>query len=146
MDSLKSSLMELEIITVLNSILSYWSARISWSLYPGRSVYQNKINLVEVWILENKHSGPETPAEPCPLQTFLSSKKRQGKQRQKRKSLKTETVKRLSPRSKCYCFSHSRVSRIQNFFLSANHGGRQYFSLFHGPTTLKPISLALTLT
>ena len=45
--------------------------------------------------------------------------------------------------SKYYCFSHSRASRIQKFFLSANHGGQQYFSVFHGPLTLKSISPAL---
>ena len=38
---------------------------------------------------------------------------------------------------------HYRATRIQNFFLSANHGGRQYFSAYHGPFTLKSISPAL---
>ena len=61
--------------------------------------------------------------------TFLCSENKKGKQRKKRKSFKAETIKRLSPKSKCYCFSHSRASRIQKFFLPANHGGRQYFSV-----------------
>ena len=61
----------------------------------------------------------------------------------KRKNLKAETIKRLSPRSKRYCFSHSRVSRIQRFFLSTNHGSRQYFSVFYSPSLLKFISPAL---
>ena len=74
-----------------------------------------------------------------PSLTFLRNKKRKGEQRGKRKTFKTETIKRLSPRSKCYFFSHSRVSRVQ-FFWSANHGGRQYLSAFHGPSTLKSIS------
>ena len=77
------------------------------------------------------------------LPTFLRSKKKKGKQSEKRKTFKAETVKTLSPTSKCYCFSHSRVSRIQKFFWSANHGGRQYLSVFHGPSTLKSILLAL---
>ena len=59
------------------------------------------------------------------------------------KSFKAETIKRLSPKSKCYCFSHCKASRIQKFSLSANHGGQQYFSVFHGPSTLKCISPAL---
>ena len=75
--------------------------------------------------------------------TFLRSKKKKRKTRKKRTIFKEETIERLSPRSKYYCFSHSRVSRIQKFFLSANHGGRQYFSGFHGPSTLKSISSAL---
>ena len=71
--------------------------------------------------------------------TFLRSKKKKGKQWEKRKTFKAETIKRLSPRSKCYCFSHSRASRIQKFFWSAKHGGRQYLSVFHGPSALKSI-------
>ena len=63
--------------------------------------------------------------------TFLRSKKKKGRQREKRKGFKAETIKRLSPRSTRYCFNHSRGSRIRKFFLSANHGGRQYFLVFH---------------
>ena len=74
--------------------------------------------------------------------TFLHSKKKIGKQREKRNNFKAETIKRLSPRSKCYCFSHSRLFRIQKIFFLANHGGRQYFPLFHGPSPLKFISPA----
>ena len=79
--------------------------------------------------------------------TFLHSKKKKGKQRKKIiKNLKSETIKKLkklSPRSKCYFFSHSRGSSIQNFFLLANHDDRQYCLVFHGPSTLKSISPAL---
>ena len=32
---------------------------------------------------------------------------------------------------------------FKKFFLLVNHGGRQYFSVFHGPSTLKTISPAL---
>ena len=52
---------------------------------------------------------------------FCVARKKKWKQRKKRKSFKAETIKRLSPRSKCYCFSYSRASRIQQLFLSANH-------------------------
>ena len=69
----------------------------------------------------------------CPS-TLLCSKKK------KRKTGKKE---RHSPKSKCYCFSHSRASRLETYFLSANHGGQQYFSVFHGPSTLKSILPAL---
>ena len=65
--------------------------------------------------------------------TFLRSKRKKGRQREKRKDFKAETMKRLSPRSKCYCFSHSRAFRIRKFSLSTNDGGRQYFSVFHAP-------------
>ena len=94
---------------------------------------------------------PGVPGVPCPppqyththTHTFLCSKKKKGRQREKRKGFKAETIKRLSPRSKCYCFNHSRASRIQKFFLLVNHGGRQYISVFHGLPTLKSISPAL---
>ena len=75
--------------------------------------------------------------------TFLCSKKKKVKQRKARKTFKVKTIKSLSLRPKLYCLSHSRASRIQKCFLSANHGGRQYFSVFHGPSTLKSISAAL---
>ena len=77
--------------------------------------------------------------------TFWWSNKKNGKQRKKRKSFKAATTKRLSPRSKCYSFSHPRASRIQKIFLSANHGDRQYFSVFHGPSTFKSISSVVIL-
>ena len=76
---------------------------------------------------------------------FLCCKNKKGRQRQKTKAFKAETIKRLSPRSKYCYFSHSRTSRIRKFFLSANHGGRQYFSVFHAPPTLKSISPALVI-
>ena len=53
---------------------------------------------------------------PCPPPHFLCSKKKKGKQRKARKAFKAETIKRLSLRSKLYCFSHSRASRIQILF------------------------------
>ena len=92
---------------------------------------------------------PETPGRPGgpwgpwpPL--FCIAKRRKGNKEKKIKNLKSETIKKLSPRSKCYIFSHSRGSRIQNFFLLANHDDRQYCLVFHGPSTLKFISPALT--
>ena len=63
-------------------------------------------------------------------QTFLGSKKKKREIKKKNeRSFKAETIKRLSPRSKCYCFSHSRASRIQ-FFLSSNYGGQHCSSMF----------------
>ena len=54
-----------------------------------------------------RDSRPATPGH-----TFLHSKKNRETKGKKRKNFKGETIKRLSARSKCYCFSHSRVSRI----------------------------------
>ena len=47
--------------------------------------------------------------------TFLRSIKKNGVKRKKRNSFKAETIKRLSPSTKCYCFSHYRASIIQKF-------------------------------
>ena len=82
-------------------------------------------------------SGPATlGAGACPPThthtLFCVAKRKKGSKEKKRKSFKAETIKRLSPRSKYYCFSHSRESRIQ-----------KYFSLFHGSSTLKSISPTL---
>ena len=86
-------------------------------------------SLDQDWRHQGGHGSP----------TFLRGKKEKGRQRQKRrKGFKAETIKRLSPRSKYHCFSHSTASRIRKFFLSANHGGQQYFSVFHDPPPPSP--------
>ena len=74
-----------------------------------------------------------------PAYFFAQQKEKKKTKEKKRKIFKAETIKRLSPRSKCYCFSHSRASRIQKFFFSPNHGGRQYLPVFKGPSSLKSI-------
>ena len=52
------------------------------------------------------------PGGPCPSSHFFVLQKKKGKQRKARKTFKAETIKRLSLRSKLYCLSHSRASRI----------------------------------
>ena len=52
---------------------------------------------------------------------FFYSKNKIGKKRGDKKNFKAETIITLSPRSKCYCFSHPKTFRIQKVFLSANH-------------------------
>ena len=49
---------------------------------------------------------------------------------------KEKREKRVSKQN----FSHCRASRIQSFFVSANHDGQQYFSLFHGPVLWNPFA------
>ena len=61
---------------------------------------------------KNCHKGKKKKKESDKIDT---------KEKKKKKSLKTETIKRLSPRTKCYCFSHSRASKTQFFFLSVIH-------------------------
>ena len=65
-------------------------------------------------------AGGNAPPPPSP--NFLRSKKKKGKQMQKRKGFKVETMKRLSPGSKYYCF------------------GRQSFPVFHAPPPTVPPS------
>ena len=88
-------------------------------------------------------SGPATPGGGTGHgpPTFLRSKNKKRKPRKKRTIFKAGTIERLSPRSKYYCFTHSRMSRIQKKFLDGQPW--QYFSVFHGPSTLKSISPAL---
>ena len=89
-------------------------------------------------------AGEEGACNPLPPpQLFCVAKRKKLNKGKKGKSFKPETIKRLPPKSKCYCFSHCRASRIQKFFLSANHGNRQCFTVFHGPSTLKSIRPAL---
>ena len=75
------------------------------------------------------HTHTHTHAHTRKLFCVAKRKKRsKGK-----KSFKTETTTRLSPSSEFYCFSHSRASRIQKFFLPANNGGQPCFLVFHYP-------------
>ena len=60
--------------------------------------------------------GPCLPPPPPLPPTLFGIAKRKGKQRRIER-FKAETIKKLSPRPKCYYFSHSRTPRIQTFFL-----------------------------
>ena len=84
------------------------------------------------------------PGGTCSPPLFLRGKKKKGKQRKARKNFKAETIKRLSLRSKLYCLSHSRESRIHKFFLPATMVA--CFAVLHGSCTLKSISPALKFT
>ena len=90
---------------------------------------KRKITTVAITTNQRKSTGYLTRAgnigegggwRACPpplhTQTFLRGKKKNGNKGKTRKSFKAETIKKLSPRSKCYCFSHSRASRIQKLF------------------------------
>ena len=57
---------------------------------------------------------------PVPLFSFCVAKRKKGN-KGKKETFKAETIKRLSLMSKCHCFSHSRASRIQKFFLVADN-------------------------
>ena len=86
-------------------------------------------------------AGSATPGRVggTPPTILCSKKKKRGKKGKKIfKSFKEETIKRLSSKSKCYCSSYSRASRIQTFFLSANFGEWLFFSVFRGPSPPLP--------
>ena len=93
------------------------------------------MSLVEVLISNWRFpiSGLATPrgrgghAPPPPFFFFFAQQKeKDGKKGKSRKDFKEEIITRLSPRLKFWILErHSRAPRIQNFFLSANHGGRQ---------------------
>ena len=68
----------------------------------------------------------------------VAKRKKRDKVRKERVSKQKLLKKRLSTRSTCYFFSHTRASRIKKVFLLANHGGRQYFSVFHGSSPWNP--------
>ena len=78
----------------------------------------------------------EWPREKVIAPIFCRAKIKKRKQRKKRKSSEAETIKRLSPRSKCYCFSNVYCFILERLEF-------KYFSVFHNPSNLKSISLAL---
>ena len=67
---------------------------------------------------------------------FCIAKRKKG--HKKRKSFKAETIERLSPSSKCYCLSHSRVARIQKFKSTFQCSmAPPYWDLFRRPCLLR---------
>ena len=66
-------------------------------------------------------------------QTFCLAKIKKGSKGKKAKSFKAETIKRLSPRSKCYCFSNVYCFILERLEFKS-------FSVFHDPSTLNSIS------
>ena len=112
---------------------------------PTSAMFDRKANTTSAPATLGGSRGDHAPPPHHPTFFFVCVcvAKEKGKQRKKRNSFKAETIKTLSPRSKCYCFSYSRASRIQKLFLSVNLGGRQYISVFHAPSILKSILLAL---
>ena len=59
----------------------------------------------------NRAGGAMPPPSLPPL--FCVAKRKKWKQKKKEKGFKAEIINRLSSRLKCYCFGHSRASRIQ---------------------------------
>ena len=68
--------------------------------------------------------GDHTRPPPTHPHFFPEQKKETN---EKKKEFQGRYIKMLSSRSKWNCFNHSRASRIYNFFMSVNHGDRQYF-------------------
>ena len=98
----------------------------------AREIWPNIVEIVKYWKSLPKSKQPGAKYSRVDQVKFLEDK-----------TFKAKTIQRLSLSSKLYCLSHSRASRTQKFFLSANHGGRQYFSVFRGSCTVKSISPAL---
>ena len=121
---------------------AYFEPWITKNIFSGNYDFRCRPDKIYFRIISLRgHSLPTTIAAATgPASTGVAG----GETKAKKKGFRAETAKRLSPRSKYYCFSHSRAFRIRKFFLSANHGGRQYFSVFHGPPTLKSISPVLS--
>ena len=118
---------------------TYWNKTLNVLIY-NLSIKEEKYQLDLSKLQGRRHrgtGGAMPPPPPTIPLTSLNSKKKKGRQGQKRKGFKAETIERLSPRAKYYCFSHSRASRIRKFSLSANHGGQKYFSVFQGSNTFQ---------
>ena len=65
---------------------------------------------------DRRHQETGGPSAPPPSSVHFFCKTKE-----KRKGFKTETIKKLLSGSKCYCFSHSRGSKIQNFFFGQSY-------------------------
>ena len=124
-------------------LLKWWYAAQVLSKYI-KSIISSSLSRI-TWSNSCWSVGGGSGRWPMVPSLFCIAKRKMRNKRKRRKNFKAETIKRLSLRSKWYCFSQSIESRIQKFFLSVNHGGWQHFPVFHGPSTLKSISPALIL-
>ena len=75
---------------------------------------------VELWVQQNSvFHGQNTNGNSVPATTgaftYLRSKQRKGNKEKDRNSFKAEIIKRLSPRSKCYCFC--KIDHCKALFL-----------------------------
>ena len=61
---------------------------------------------------------------PSPRHFFSEQKEKRETEGKKERVSNEKLSKRLSPSSKCYCFTHSRAAKIQKSLLPANHGSR----------------------
>ena len=78
--------------------------------------------------------APHAPLSP----RFSLTKRRKGNKEKKRNSFKAETIQKLSPRSKCYCFSYPRASTIQEFYLQLTMVADNSFQYSMTPFTWNP--------
>ena len=112
--------------------------------YKQFGIYKVNFCKVRTKLHSNQHlfTGPETPwdwkghAPPHPSPYFCVTN---GKKRNKEKK---ELVSKQKHLKGCHQGQNVTVL-LTKFFMPLNHGGRQYFSLFHGPSTLKSILPAL---
>ena len=119
------------------SVITFDAESLLNALLYGSDELNDKINkeiLLHITPNRADDTGVVEGGHGSPL--FLRSKNKKVKQRKKRKSFKAEIIKRLSPRSKYYC-----CSNVYCFILERLEF--KYFSVFHGPSTLKSISPVL---
>ena len=85
---------------------------------PLKTKQNNQTFQGKIFIFFKLFQGRWPLRTPLPPSTFKRSKQwKEEKQKEKRKSFKVQPIKRLSSRSKCFCFSYPRASRIQKRFL-----------------------------
>ena len=107
------------------------------ALLYGPDEFNDKINEeIILRIIPNTADNTGLAEEGHAPPLFYVAKIKKGNKEKERKSFKVETIKRLSPRSKCYCFSNVYCFILERLEI-------KFFSVFHDPSTLKSISLAL---
>ena len=112
-------------------VISFDGESLLNALLYSSNKFNNKINKEMLFRITPNRTDDSGVAEAGPGPHFFCvANIKKGNKRKK------EKVSKLSRRSKCYCFSN-----VYCFIL--DHLEFKYLSVFHGPSTLKPISPAL---
>ena len=100
-------------------LIREWISKLLWN---NKQVFIYHFNVYNFCINSTcsqgrQHRGSRGGAFPPQTLLFCITKRKKQDKGKKKTGFKAETIKSLSPRSKYYCFSHSRASRIRKFFL-----------------------------
>ena len=87
-------------------------------------------------ILQHRTSDTAGAMPPSPILFFCIAKRKKGDKCKKQRVSKQKLSKGCHQGQNIIVLATLERQEFEKFFLSVNHGGRQYFSVFHGDPAL----------